>query len=58
MAPQPYAATGQYINRMSHYSRGCRFDPKLETGESACPFTTLYWDFLLRHETNYARIRA
>ena len=49
MASKPYAATGQYIDRMSGYCKGCRYDPKQRTGDSACPFTTLYWDFLMRH---------
>lgn len=51
LASKPYAAGGAYINRMSDYCRGCRYDPGKRTGEDACPFTTLYWDFLMRHET-------
>ena len=55
MASKPYAASGRYLQRMGGYCRGCRFDPAQRTGEGACPFTTLYWDFLLRHELHLAQ---
>jgi deoxyribodipyrimidine photolyase-related protein len=55
MGSKPYIATGQYIARMSPHCAGCRYDPKLRSGEAACPFTTLYWDFLMRHETLLAK---
>ena len=50
MASKPYIATGNYINKMSNYCKNCPKNPKEKIGENACPFTTLYWDYLIRHQ--------
>jgi deoxyribodipyrimidine photolyase-related protein len=55
MMTKPYAAGGAYISRMSTYCKECAYDPKLRVGETACPFTTLYWDFLDRHKESFAK---
>ncbi len=50
IASKPYAASGAYIDRMSDYCGGCRYDVKAKSGPTACPFNYLYWAFLIRNE--------
>ena len=54
MATKPYVSGGRSLDRMSDHCRGCRFDPTKRVGDDACPFTTLYWDFLARHRDRFA----
>lgn len=55
LASKPYAASGNYINRMSDYCGDCAYKVKEKTGEAACPFNYLYWDFLARNRDALGR---
>ncbi len=50
---KPYVSSGAYIDRMSDYCGGCSYRVKEKTGEKACPFNLLYWDFLVRHRERF-----
>lgn len=50
LGSKPYAASGKYIQRMSNFCKNCIYDPKETIGEKACPFNSLYWDFLDRNQ--------
>mgnify|MGYP000441005086 FL=1 len=52
---KPYASGGAYLNRMTQHCKGCAYDPKKRVGDDACPFTTLYWDFLDRHKDEFVK---
>lgn len=49
LASKPYAASANYVNKMSDYCKGCRYKPSDRTGDNACPFNFFYWNFLDRH---------
>jgi deoxyribodipyrimidine photolyase-related protein len=51
MASKPYAASGNYINKMSDYCSSCAYDVRARTGARACPFNFLYWDFVARNQS-------
>ncbi len=51
---KPYVASGAYVKRMSNYCSGCKYDPETRVGATACPMTTLYWNFLDKHEASFA----
>lgn len=46
VATKPYISSANYINKMGNYCQGCQYNPKAKTGEKACPFNALYWNFL------------
>jgi deoxyribodipyrimidine photolyase-related protein len=49
IATKPYAASANYINKMSDHCVHCDYDHKESIGTDACPFNALYWDFLARN---------
>ena len=55
MMTKPYISGGSYISKMSNYCKGCAYDPKSRTGENACPFTNLYWNFLSENQERFSR---
>ena len=50
---KPYIASGAYIKRMSNYCNSCQYKPDVRYGETACPITTLYWNFLINHRAQF-----
>ncbi|CAM3631240.1 cryptochrome/photolyase family protein [Polynucleobacter brandtiae] len=50
---KPYIASGAYIKRMSNYCDSCHYKPDVRFGETACPMTNLYWNFLIKHRKQF-----
>ena len=50
LASKPYASSGSYVNRMGDHCANCEYAVSRTTGEGACPFNALYWDFLKENE--------
>ena len=55
LASKPYASGGNYINKMSDYCKNCHYKVSQKTGETACPFNYLYWDFLARNHEKLSK---
>jgi deoxyribodipyrimidine photolyase-related protein len=55
VASKPYVSSGNYIAKMSDYCASCAYSVKSKTGDLACPFNLLYWDFLVRHRDRFGR---
>jgi deoxyribodipyrimidine photolyase-related protein len=55
MASKPYISGAAYINRMSDHCKHCYYRPDQRTGDTACPFTALYWDFMATHRETLSR---
>ncbi len=52
---KPYVSSATYINKMSSYCNGCYYDKAKKTGDKACPFNSLYWNFYDKHESKLAK---
>ena len=50
LSSKPYASSANYIDKMSDHCAACPYAKSKTTGENACPFNALYWDFLKRNE--------
>ncbi|WP_374964671.1 hypothetical protein [Spongiibacter tropicus] len=55
LGSKAYAASANYLQKMSDYCGDCHYHPKEKIGERACPFNSLYWDFMLRHREKFSR---
>ncbi|WP_298224821.1 cryptochrome/photolyase family protein [Flavobacterium sp.] len=52
---KPYVSSAAYIDKMSHYCGSCFYKKNIKTGDKACPFNSLYWNFYDRHEAKLSQ---
>lgn len=53
LASKAYASSGNYINKMSDYCKSCHYDVKEKVGDTSCPYNSLYWGFMNKHEDKF-----
>ncbi|MGO1296032.1 MAG: cryptochrome/photolyase family protein [Vibrio sp.] len=55
IASKPYAASGNYIQKMSDYCSDCHYKVKEKTSEESCPLNSLYWRFMVKHREQLSK---
>ncbi|MAL18978.1 MAG: cryptochrome/photolyase family protein [Balneola sp.] len=55
LASKPYISSGNYINKMSDYCKHCEYKISKKTGEDACPFNYLYWNFIDKQRETFSK---
>ncbi|MBU3652047.1 MAG: cryptochrome/photolyase family protein, partial [Limnohabitans sp.] len=53
LATKPYVSSAAYLHRMGDHCQTCSYNPKSKTGDDACPFNALYWNFFERHRSHF-----
>jgi deoxyribodipyrimidine photolyase-related protein len=46
---KPYVSSANYIDKMSDYCKDCHYSKTKKTGDGACPFNSLFWNFYQNH---------
>lgn len=46
IATKPYVSSASYINKMGDYCTNCHYNKNKKFEDDACPFNSLYWNFL------------
>ena len=55
MSTKPYISSGAYIDKMSNYCQDCAYVVTLKTGAKACPFNSLYWQFIHKNKSDFSK---